>query len=70
MTLRELFSEWSNPKELRKGVILSGVICVVFVILYFFDAEKDNRGYLYGALALAILNVACWIRLLVINKNK
>jgi len=70
MTLRELFSEWSNPNELQKGVFLSGLWCVVFVILYFFDAEKENRVYLYGALALAILNVACRIRLSVINKNK
>ena len=69
MTLKELLSEWSNPKELVKGAIVSGVFCIVFVIKYVFDADNNSRLLLYGALTLAILHVACWFRLSIINKN-
>ncbi len=64
MTLRELFSEWSNPRELFRGAILSGVFCIVFAIMYFWRAESNNRDFLlYGALALAVLHVVCRFRL-------
>ena len=71
MTLRELFSEWSNPKELFKGAFLSGIFCIVFVVWYLLDTEITNREFvLYGALSLAILHVFCWFRLSIINKKK
>ena len=68
MTLRELFSEWSNPQDLFKGAIISAIFCVVFLILYILD---NNRGtMLGGALALTILHIVCRFRLSIINKNK
>ena len=71
MTLRELFSEWSNPQALFQGAIISGFFCIVFVTWCIFDAESNNRGsVLYGALALAILHVICRFRLSIINKKK
>ena len=71
MTLRELFSEWSNPQALFQGALLSGISSVVFVVWYLLDAEMTNREFvLYGALALAILHVVCRFKLSIINKKK
>ncbi len=58
MTLKELFSEWRNPKELLKAALFTGLFFVVSNIYMLVNVDIHNREVLlWGSFVIAVINV-------------
>ena len=65
MTVKELFSEWSKPEELRRGMRLSAL-----AVVFFMAFGKHNIWMWIGIVMLLVLFAICSIRLFIITHKQ